>query len=237
VGGGANTSTSAGIAMPGGTIPGAEVGGGVNTLRCTMWCHCCSQCGVWVSPSLSLRCVWCCGCCRHAAHGVAGAVVGWSVQHVWYCSRSQCSMCGVEVTVIAPHCHWVVSAVCECRHCHLCNMCGVEATGVVGTVIRQSVWCVVVTITGLCHMWCCSHGQCSACGVTGAVFVPCVVSQAPSLCHMWWCHGCCCCTMHGVVVIVIMPCVVYAAVRGTVMWCDDMACMTGRGMMTMRVWS
>ncbi len=82
----ASACESGGIVRPEGTILEAQVGGGANALRCTMWvlwvlslhcmwCHSCGCCATWVLQLLSLHCVGCCSYGRYAACGVTVVVV------------------------------------------------------------------------------------------------------------------------------------------------------------------
>ena len=172
MGGGANASTSAGIATPGGAIPGAE-GGGANALCCAAWCHRSSRCGAWVSPSPSLRRVWCYDRCRRTARGVAGTVVGRSVRRVVVAVAGLRRMC-VTVAVGAAR---VVSRAPSLRRvwCHgrrLCAACG----GAAGAVVAPRV--VLRALPSGCV------------SVTVAVFAPRVVSGVPPLRRVWRCGRC-----------------------------------------------
>jgi len=219
VGGGANTCACAGIAMPGGAIPGAEVG----EMQTCFVAYSRSRCGTWVLHLLSLRCVWCCGRGWCGTCGVAVAVIARvrccgrrrrAVSVACGCRSPSLRRVGVTVAVFVPRVvsqspsvrrvGVAVGVACGCRRRRLCAACSV-----VGAIIAPRM---VSWVPSLRRVWCCSCYRRATRGVAGAVFAPHVVSRSPSL-HRVLCRGCRRCVMRGVVVAVIAPRVVLWALR------------------------
>ena len=162
--------------------------------------------------------VWFCGCCRHAACGVAGAVVTALCR-----GRGHHATCGVTVAVVAP-----CSAIVAVTVIAPCVAVAVATPCVVSWVLSSG--CIMSWSRSPCRVQCpdhcCRAGLHAARGATGTVATPCVVPQVQSLCCTWcrrccrrsacgvagallscraWCRRCCRRATRGVVGTVVRP--------------------------------